>query len=327
MAEALLSIRDLRTQFDTPRGVLAAVDGVSLDLDSGETLGIAGESGSGKSVLVKSLMRVLPLSEQTRVTGQICFEGRDISQLDEAAARRYWGAEIAMVFQDPLTALNPVVRIGRQITESLRLHRGLGKRDATTAAVQLLTDVGVPDPTSRLREYPHQLSGGLRQRVTIAIALAGDPKLLIADEPTTALDVTVQKQILDLLSRIQTDRGMAMILVSHDLAVLAGRTDRTAVMYAGRLVETAPTRELFGAPRHHYTGALMASSPRMDQPTGERLTAIPGTPPTAVEVPPGCAFAPRCEAAQSRCAAERPQLAPVEVGTHRWACHFPLEVG
>lgn len=326
MAEVLLSIRDLTTRFQTSEGVLTAVDGVSFDLAAGETLGLAGESGSGKSVLVKSLMRVMPISDRTTTTGRVLFEGRDISQLDDAEARPYWGGEMAMVFQDPMTALNPVVRVGRQITESLRLHRGLGRSEASAEAVRLLADVGIPEPERRLREYPNQLSGGMRQRVTIAIALAGNPRLLIADEPTTALDVTVQKQILDLLSRIQRQHDMAMILVSHDLSVLAGRTDRLAVMYAGRIVEAAATVPLFDNPRHPYTNALMASSPRLDQPSHERLVAIPGAPPAATEVLAGCAFRPRCEAAQSRCATDRPELSPTGPDGHRWACHYPLGV-
>jgi peptide/nickel transport system ATP-binding protein len=304
----LLDVRELRTWFDTPRGTVRAVDGVSLSLDRGRTLGIVGESGSGKTVLARSIMNLLPKRAAVPAGGEVLFGGQPIRGLGVRQMRRLWGVEMAMVFQDPMTSLNPVVKIGQQITEGLREHHGMKGREARDTAVALLRSVGLPAPDRRLDEYPHQLSGGMRQRVTVAIALSCGPKLLIADEPTTALDVTVQRQILDLLQHQQRERHMAMILVTHDLGVVANRTDEIVVMYAGQVVERAPTATLFRQVRHPYTEALMGSIPRIEYPSHTPLQAIPGRPPDLVAPPPGCRFAPRCRYAQDRCLGEAPPL-------------------
>jgi peptide/nickel transport system ATP-binding protein len=319
----LLDVKELRTWFGTPAGVVHAVDGVSFSLDRGRTLGVVGESGSGKTVLARSIMNLLPRRMVIPAGGEVVFDGQDIRGLGVRPMRRLWGRELAMVFQDPMTSLNPVVKIGRQITESLRHHLGMSKGEARATAVALLTSVGLPAPERRMDEYPHQLSGGMRQRVTVAIALACGPKLLIADEPTTALDVTVQRQILDLLQSLQRDRNMAMILVSHDLAVVANRTDEIVVMYAGQVVERAPTRRLFGSMRHPYTEALLGSIPRIENPSHTELQVIPGRPPSPVDLPPGCRFAPRCRYAQARCLQEEPPLVEDEAG-HAHRCFFPV---
>ena len=318
----LLVVEDLQTTFRTPRGPLRAVDGVSFQLRTGETLGVVGESGSGKSVLVRSVMGILPAS--AAITGNVLYEGRNTLELSRREARHFWGTQMAMVFQDPMTSLNPVKKIGVAITESMRYHLGLSKDEARKRALELLQLVGIPAPDRRLDEYPHQLSGGMRQRVVIAIALACDPKLLIADEPTTALDVTVQKQILDLLSSIQAERGMGMVLITHDLGVVAGRADRIQVMYAGRVVEQAPTRTLFAEMRHPYTEALLRSIPRVEYPSHTRLEAISGRPPDLVHPPVGCRFAARCRYAQPRCLAEDPALMPAGSPGHEHACFFPV---
>ncbi|WP_040339602.1 ABC transporter ATP-binding protein [Candidatus Blastococcus massiliensis] len=320
--EPLLEVDDLRTFFDTPRGVVKAVDGVSLRVDRGRTLGIVGESGSGKTVLSRSIMNLLPKNNTIR-EGSVRFEGRELTTMKNKEMRRIWGAEMAMVLQDPMTSLNPVTRIGDQITESLGIHLDEKGKVAKAHAVELLRSVGIPAAERRLGEYPHQLSGGMRQRVTIAIALACGPKLLVADEPTTALDVTVQRQILDLLAQQQAERNMGMIIITHDLGVVAGRADEIAVMYAGRIVERAPTRELFARYRMPYTEGLLRSIPRLHQPSHTRLAAIPGRPPDLVDPPAGCAFAPRCNYAQERCLTETPPLAPHAPG-HEAACHFPV---
>jgi peptide/nickel transport system ATP-binding protein len=319
----LLEVIDLSTHFRTERGVVRAVDGVSLSLNRGQTLGIVGESGSGKTILSRSIMGLLPKSNVVR-RGQVLYAGHDMVGLPERELRLIWGAEISMVFQDPMTALNPVMRIGRQITESLVYHLGIEDDEARDRALALLRSVGIPEPERRLREYPHQLSGGMRQRVTIAIALACGPKLLLADEPTTALDVTVQAQILDLLQAQQQERFMAMILVTHDLGVVAGRTDEIAVMYAGKIVEKAPTRALYRDMKMPYTEALMASIPQIQHTPHTRLTAIPGRPPDLVTPPPGCRFAPRCRYAQERCWIEEPQLTEASTPGHLYACWYPV---
>jgi peptide/nickel transport system ATP-binding protein len=308
----LLEVRDLRTWFETPRGTVRAVDGVSFALDRGRTLGIVGESGSGKTVLARSVMNLLPKRAAVPAGGEVLFEGRSIRGLGVRPMRRLWGREMAMVFQDPMTSLNPVVTIGRQLTEGLRVHHGVKGGEARATAVELLRSVGLPAPERRLGEYPHQLSGGMRQRVTVAIALSCGPKLLIADEPTTALDVTVQRQILDLLQDQQRQRHMAMILVTHDLGVVANRTDEIAVMYAGQLVERAPTGTLFRRMRHPYTEALLSSIPRLENRSHTPLQVIPGRPPDMAALPDGCRFAPRCRYAQDRCLAEAPPLAPAD---------------
>ena len=321
-AAHLIEVRQLSTSFRTARGTVRAVDGVSIELDRGKTLGIVGESGSGKSVFARSMMNLLPPSAQTR--GTVLFNGSDIRRLSRRHLRELWGAQIAMVFQDPMTSLNPVVKVGRQITEGLRFHVGQRGPAARERALQLLADVGIPDPRSRLDVYPHQLSGGMRQRVAIAIALACTPALLLADEPTTALDVTVQRQILDLLQRLQAELGMAMILITHDLGVAAGRTDEIAVMYAGRVVERAPTTVLFDHPRHPYTEALLSSIPRLENDVHARLNTIPGRPPDLIGVRTGCAFAPRCGFAQPRCSIEDPALEPATGRGHVVACFYPV---
>ena len=321
-AAPLLEVRDLRTWFDTPAGMVKAVDGVSFDLDRGKTLGIVGESGSGKTVLSRSLMNLLP-RRGVIAEGSVRLEGRELRGLSQKAMRTIWGPEMAMVLQDPMTSLNPVTRLGPQITESLSIHYKMRGAEARDTAVALLRSVGIPAPERRLKEYPHQLSGGMRQRVTIAIALACGPRLLVADEPTTALDVTVQRQILDLLAAQQAERQMAMILVTHDLGVVATRTDHIAVMYAGKVVERAPTRVLFHDRRHPYTEGLLRSIPRVRNRSHTRLDVIPGRPPDLVDPPPGCPFAPRCPNARDRCRTENPPL--VEHGPdHEAACFYPV---
>jgi len=318
----LLEVEDLHTSFASPRGPVRAVDGVSFSVDRGRTLGIVGESGSGKTVLVRSVMGLLPPNVAER-SGHVRLSGHEISSLSASEMRDVWGNQIALVFQDPMTALNPVVRIGRQITESLRLRAGLDRKAARETAIALLESVGLPSPARRLRAYPHELSGGMRQRVMIAIALACGPRLLLADEPTTGLDVTLQAQILDLLGSLQRERSMAMILVTHDLAVVAGRTDEVAVMYAGRIVEHASTRVLFSRTRMPYTEALLRSIPRLSQPSHSRLRAIPGRPPDLSVRSPGCAFAPRCPYVQERCRRESPPLRTAGPG-HKFACWYPV---
>jgi peptide/nickel transport system ATP-binding protein len=318
----LLEIEDLHTKFDTDRGKVRAVDGVSFSLERGKTLGVVGESGCGKSVLSRSIMGLLPPNADR--SGRILFEGRDIEDASPDQLRDIWGAQMSMVFQDPMTSLNPVMKIGKQITESLRHHLDVAKDYADETAVSLLQSVGIPEAPRRMKEYPHQLSGGMRQRVMIAIALACGPKLLFADEPTTALDVTVQAQILDLLQTQQRERFMAMILVTHDLGVVAGRTDDIAVMYAGRFVEKAPTRSLFARVRHPYTEALLKSIPKLAQPSHTRLDAISGRPPDLVHPPAGCKFAPRCPYAQEQCLTDEPPLVESDVSGHAFRCFYPV---
>ncbi len=321
----LLEVRDLVTHFRSPRGLVQAVNGVSFSLQRGRTLGIVGESGSGKSVLSRSIMGLNPRSTSIR-SGQVVFEGRDISDLDDSAFRELWGKQMSMVFQDPMTSLNPVMRVGRQITESLRHHLDMDRDQAKQTAIELLRAVRIPEPERRLRAYPHEMSGGMRQRVVIAIALACGPKLLMADEPTTALDVTVQAQVLDLLDEQRRDRFMGMILVTHDLGVVANHADEIAVMYAGRIVEKAPTSVLFHHMKMPYTQALLRAIPRIEMPSHTRLDAIGGRPPDLVNPPAGCAFSPRCPYAQERCFVDAPalQVDPADP-SHSFACHFPLE--
>jgi oligopeptide/dipeptide ABC transporter ATP-binding protein len=321
----LLEVQGLKTHFITQLGVVKAVDGVDLTLERGRTLGVVGESGCGKTILSRSIMGLLPKRDVIR-EGSVRFEGVELTTMSLKDRRRIWGREMAMVFQDPMTSLNPVMKVGNQITESLKVHLNMSRSDATATAERLLNDVGIPEPRRRLDEYPHQLSGGMRQRVTIAIALACGPTMLFADEPTTALDVTVQAQILDLLAEQQRDRNMSMILVTHDLGVVAGRADDIAVMYAGQIVEKAPTATLFRNVRMPYTEALLRSIPKLDEPRHARLQAIPGRPPQLVDPPKGCRFAPRCPYAQGKCHAEAPPLAESEPG-HQYRCWFPVGVG
>ncbi|KQY50975.1 MULTISPECIES: ABC transporter ATP-binding protein [unclassified Nocardioides] len=330
--ELVLEVADLHTVFTTPRGVMRAVDGVSMSLRAGETLGIVGESGSGKSVLGRTVMGLIADNATTAVSGSVRIGGHDVHAMKPKDRRKLWGPEVAMVFQDPMTSLNPVKRVGAHITEALRLHLGLNRKDAHERAIDLLRQVFIPEPARRMKQYPHELSGGMRQRVVIAMALACDPKLLIADEPTTALDVTVQKQILDLLASLASQRNMATILISHDLGAVEGRTDRVAVMYGGRTVETSLTSRVFARPAHPYAEALLASIPRIADAPHTVLRAIEGAPPNMLAPPGGCSFAPRCRLAQDRCREEQPQLREMSDGvrglhaeaSHLGACHFPL---
>jgi peptide/nickel transport system ATP-binding protein len=320
----LLELRDVTTHFKTPRGLVRAVDGVSFTLERGKALGIVGESGSGKTILSRSIMGLLPPRGTVR-GGSIKFEGREIGNLDRKAMRSVWGKEMAMIFQDPMTSLNPVMKIGRQIAEPLQIHLGMTKQNALATAERLLQDVRIPEPKRRLEQYPHEMSGGMRQRIMIAIALACGPTALFADEPTTALDVTVQAQILDLLGEQRRDRNMSLVLVTHDLGVVAGHTDEIAVMYGGKLVEKASTRGLFANMKMPYTEALLMSIPKLDDPSHTRLNAIAGRPPDLVNPPKGCRFAPRCPYASEKCVNEEPPLIPTaEDPQHLYACWYPV---
>ncbi|MGS2645680.1 dipeptide/oligopeptide/nickel ABC transporter permease/ATP-binding protein [Streptosporangium sp. G12] len=323
---ALLRVRDLRTHFVTGRGVVRAVDGVSFTLERGRTLAVVGESGSGKTMLIRSVLGLLPGAGVLR-GGQVRLEGRDLTALSPKELRGVLGTRLAAVFQDPMTALNPVRTVGTQVTEPLRVHLGLNRRRARAAAVELLASVGIPEPARALRRYPHQLSGGMRQRVTIAMALSCGPDVLFADEPTTALDVTVQDQVLRLVHRQREERDMAMVLVSHDLAVVARWADEVVVMYAGRVVERGPAEALFERTRMPYTEALLRAVPRLTDPAHHPLHLIPGRPPDLAALPSGCAFHPRCPYARERCAAEAPPLAEAETPGHMYACWYPERVG
>ncbi|MGH2387282.1 MAG: ABC transporter ATP-binding protein [Chloroflexota bacterium] len=318
---ALLTVQDLRTHFFTRAGVVKAVDGVSFDLRAGETLGIVGESGSGKSVTALSIMRLIPTPPGRIVSGKLLFDGQDLLTVGKSRLRQLRGNKLSMIFQDPMTSLNPVFTIGYQLEETLRAHTHLSRGQVRARAIELLQRVGIPAAEKRLRDYPHNFSGGMRQRVVIAIALACNPKLIIADEPTTALDVTIQAQILDLLRTLSKDFGTAVLLITHDLGVVAGMCDRIVVLYGGRVLETGTVDEIFKAPRQPYTQGLLRSIPRMDQPRGELLQPIPGSPPDMLHPPKGCPFMPRCPLAVERCVAEMPPL--VRIGdspTHEAAC-------
>jgi len=325
-AEPLLEVADLTIEFPVRSGRLRAVDSVSLSLDAGKTLGIVGESGSGKSVLTRSIMGLTP-GRSTRKQGTVTFKGQQLTSLAPKELRRLRGREIAIVMQDPMTSLNPVVRIGRQITEVLRFRGGMSRADAKQRAVDLLESVGISNAPQRLHRYPHEFSGGMRQRVVIAMAIACEPALLLADEPTTALDVTTQAQILQLLEDQQRERHMAMILVTHDLGVVATRTDRTAVMYAGQIVEVAPTRTLLRSMKMPYTEALLQSMPKLSDPSHTRLNTIPGAPPDLRSIPAGCRFAPRCPYAQDKCRQAQPPLIAAETADHLYRCWFPIGSG
>ena len=322
-SDDLLVVDDLRTHFHIPAGAVKAVDGVSFSLARGTTLGVVGESGSGKTVLARSIMG-LNTAANAVTTGSVRYDGTELIGRRSKEMKALWGAEMAMVFQDPMTSLNPVVKVGRQITEHLRFHFGTSKADARKAAVELLQSVRIPEAEERLENYPHHMSGGMRQRVCIAIALACSPRLLFADEPTTALDVTVQHQILNLLSQQQRERQMTMILVTHDLGVVATRAAEIAVMYAGKIVEKAPTDVLFREMRHPYTQSLMWAIPKTSEPKHTRLSAIAGRPPDLIKPPPGCKFAPRCPYVQARCREEEPVLVSGPGARHEFACHFPV---
>jgi peptide/nickel transport system ATP-binding protein len=320
VAEPLLRVDDLRVHFPTREGLVKAVDGISLAIERGETLGIVGESGSGKSVAMLTVMGLID-RDIARVSGRAIFRGDDLLSLAEDRMRALRGSRIGMIFQDPLTALNPVLRVGDQVAEVFQVHRGATKRDGFESAVGLLEKVGIPRPRERAAQYPHEFSGGMRQRAMIAMALALQPDLLIADEPTTALDVTVQAQILDLIERMQDELSMAVILITHDLGVVAEHCDRIAVMYAGRIAETGTDRDIFYQPRHPYTWGLLQSIPRLNQSRAERLHPIEGQPPSLIHVPAGCPFHPRCGYAMDICTSVVPTLEPVG-GEHRDACHL-----
>jgi len=314
----LLKVRDLKTYFYTDDGVGRAVDGVSFELDRGETLGLVGESGCGKTVTSLSIMRLVPEPPGRIVGGEIVFKGRDMLKLSEREMRSIRGNEISMIFQEPMTSLNPVYTCGDQVAEAIVLHQKVGRKEARARAIEMLRFVGIPDPERRIGEYPHQLSGGMRQRVMIAMALSCNPSILIADEPTTALDVTIQAQILDLLRKLREELHMAMLLITHNLGIIAEMADRVAIMYAGRIVEEADVIAIFERPMHPYTRGLLRSLPTLGR-RKERLTAIKGTVPDPIHFPPGCRFNPRCELADMRCRTEEPELVEVEPG-HKVSC-------
>ncbi len=311
----LLKIRNLHTYFFTDEGVAKAVDGVDLELEEKGTLGLVGESGCGKSVTALSIMRLIPEPPGKIVKGEVVFGRTNLLSLSEGEMRKVRGRSISMIFQEPMTSLNPVFQIGDQISEVLRLHEGMSKREAWNRSIEMLRLVGIPSPERRVTEYPHQLSGGMRQRAMIAMALACRPKLMIADEPTTALDVTIQAQILELINRLQKETGMAVILITHNLGVIAETAQKVAVMYAGRIVEYAPVRSLFLTPRHPYTQGLLQSIPRLDKGHGgkQRLEAIPGLVPSLLDLPPGCKFSNRCKYLMEKCQ-EEPELKEMDPG-------------
>jgi oligopeptide transport system ATP-binding protein len=321
-SEPLLAVSNLKTQFFTQDGVVKAVNGVSFRLMPGETLGIVGESGCGKSITAMSIMRLIPTPPGKIVDGQVVFQGKDILKMSDEQIRSIRGNDIAMIFQDPMTSLNPVLTINRQISESLELHKGMSKSESRARAIELLKMVGIPNADQRVDQYPHQFSGGMRQRVMIAMALSCDPLLLIADEPTTALDVTIQAQILDLMRKLQQERGTAVILITHDLGVVAGMSDRIQVMYAGTVAETADTYELFANPRHPYTLGLLKSIPRLDS-VKEKLDPIRGLPPDLIDLPDMCPFSPRCDYSEEICERKAPVLREVIPG-HMVTCHFNI---
>jgi oligopeptide/dipeptide ABC transporter ATP-binding protein len=316
----LLEVRGLQTHFYTRGGVVRAVDGVSWDVAEGETVALVGESGCGKSVSALSIMRLVSQPAGRVVGGQIFFEGRDLLTLSEEEMRRIRGREIGMIFQEPMTSLNPLLTIGRQLTEGLEIHLGLTRTQSENRAVELLGMVGIPDPSRRLTQYPHQFSGGMRQRMMIAMALACNPKLILADEPTTALDVTIQAQILELMKGLSRRLGVAMLIITHNLGVVARYADRVNVMYAGRIIERGTARELYRQPSHPYTLGLLRSVPRLDEPRRARLAPIEGQPPDLTRLPAGCAFTPRCAFRVERCSLEAPPLMPVNAGGHVTAC-------
>jgi peptide/nickel transport system ATP-binding protein len=323
----LIDVRNLQTHFATPDGIVRAVEGMTFSVDAGETIAIVGESGCGKSVTAMSILRLIP-EPPGKIAGTIRFQERDLLALDEAEMRNIRGNEISMIFQEPMTSLNPVLTVGRQIGETLRLHQGLSRRQALAKAIEALTLVGIPEPARRVREYPHQMSGGMRQRVMIAMALACNPKLLIADEPTTALDVTIQAQILDLMRDLKRRLGSAIMLITHDLGVVAEMAERVVVMYAGRKVEEAPVREIFARPMHPYTQGLLGAVPRLGSSLEGRgrgrLTEIPGLVPSLREPIVGCAFAGRCPIATDLCRRSAPAIEP-KAKAHHVACHYAGE--
>jgi oligopeptide transport system ATP-binding protein len=321
----VLEVTDLITRFNTQDGVVHAVNGVSFELKKGEFLGVVGESGSGKSVTMMSLLRLIPMPPGEIISGSAMFGGRDLIKLDSNSLRKVRGGQIGFIFQDPLTSLNPVLTVGFQLTESLRIHTDLGDRARVRRAIELLDMVGIPSPKDRLKNFPHEFSGGMRQRVMIAMALACSPQVIIADEPTTALDVTIQAQIIEIVRDLREQLGTAVIWITHDLGVIAGLADRVVVMYGGQIVEEASVRELYAAPKHPYTQGLLGSVPRLDQ-KGQKLTNIKGQPPNLYEPSPCCPFAPRCPYAFDRCWAENPPLLEVAPG-RRAACWWDVDEG
>ncbi|MEE2884291.1 MAG: ABC transporter ATP-binding protein [Chloroflexota bacterium] len=308
MARNLLEVNNLTTHFFTSDGVVKAVDGITYSLEEGEILGIVGESGCGKSVSALSLMRLVADPPGKIVDGEVLFEGKDLLQVEDSEMRSIRGNRMAMVFQEPMTSLNPVLTIGRQLTETLELHQNMSKTEARARAAELITQVGIPDAENRLKDYPHQFSGGMRQRVMIAMALSCNPRLIIADEPTTALDVTIQAQILELMQELSKQYGTAMIIITHNLGVVARYANRIIVMYAGNIIETGSSEEIFHNPRHPYTLGLLNSVPRLDQAMKVSLDPIQGLPPDLVDLPPGCSFAPRCPYVIDKCTQETPPL-------------------
>ncbi len=322
----LLDVNNLKTRFHTPEGTVYAVNGISFKLDEGETLAVVGESGCGKSVTMMSILRLIPIPPGDIYSGIALYRGADLLKISEQDMEHIRGKEISMIFQDPMTSLNPVLTIGRQITESLHTHMGMNQEQAQKRAIELLEWVGLPDPGRRLDNYPHQFSGGMRQRVMIAMSLACTPIILIADEPTTALDVTIQAQIMELVIRMREQMAMAIIWITHDLGVVAGLADRVMVMYAGFIVEEAAVDDLYEDPRHPYTLALLAALPRADRRRDHRLKSIPGAPPNLVVEPHGCPFAPRCEMVIEKCANENPILTTINAG-HKIACWIDVKTG
>jgi oligopeptide transport system ATP-binding protein len=326
MPAPLLDVKGLETQFKTPDGIIHAVNGVSFSLEEGETLGLVGESGCGKSVTMLSVLRLIPMPPGKIIAGEAFFRGQDLLKMSGEEIRHVRGAQIAMVFQDPMTSLNPVMTIGVQMEEPLMLHLGMTKKQAKARSVELLSMVGIPNPKDRLPDYPHQFSGGMRQRVMIAMALSCDPQVLIADEPTTALDVTIQAQIIELSKRLRDELGMAIIWITHDLGVIAGLAKRVSVMYGGYLIEEAFVNELYANPQHPYTIGLLGSLPRLDSKKHQRLFSIEGLPPVLYEKPNACPFAPRCKWAMERCWKENPVLEEV-AAEHRAACWVDTQSG
>ncbi len=316
----LLEVRDLKTYFYTSQGVVKAVDGVSYEVKAGETVALVGESGCGKTVSALSVMRLVAAPAGRIEDGQILFKGQDLLKLDEESMRRTRGREIAMVFQEPMTSLNPVLSIGRQLTETLEIHLGMTSSQAVQRSGELLEMVGIPDAERRLSQYPHQFSGGMRQRIMIAIALSCNPKLILADEPTTALDVTIQAQILELMKDLSRRFGVALVIITHNLGVVARYADRVNVMYAGKMIEQGTAREVYANPRHPYTLGLLRSVPRLDEPRKSKLKPIDGQPPDLTQLPAGCSFAPRCAFKIDRCTREIPPLKTVGGPSHLSAC-------
>ena len=319
----LLEVKNLQTHFFTMDGVVRAVDGVSYDLEEGETLGLVGESGCGKSVSALSLMRLIPDPPGKIVNGEVVLDGEDILKIDMDDMRNIRGAKMSMVFQEPMTSLNPVLTIERQLTETLQLHKGMSKVESRREGIDLLSRVGIPDPEQRIKQYPHQFSGGMRQRVMIAMALSCSPRLIIADEPTTALDVTIQAQILELMKSLTTEFGVALIVITHNLGVVARYADRVNIMYAGRIIERGSAREIYSNPRHPYTVGLLRSVPRLDLPRRAKLDPIEGQPPDLVNLPAGCAFRARCRWAVDKCATDVPALE--ETSPNHWSACWRAE--